>query len=159
MDTENLFKLYEIAWQQRYQTKKHENIDCIESKLEYYESMLLKKDIDKYIYKFREFPYLDIWKKACTQKKDYFIARIEGEIVDIIYYVSYILIQLNSNDIIRYYAYRGDDFIFNGDFYEPTITKRCKNLLFICQKVDLQLYNRIIKYIKKEFKENYVSWR
>lgn len=123
MDTENLFKFYEIAWQQRYQTKKYENLDCIESKLEYYESILLKKDINEYIHNHKEFPYLDIWKKACTQKKDYFIARIDAKIVDVIFDASYMLICLYSKDITRYYAYRGADFMFNGDIYEPTITK------------------------------------
>lgn len=47
---------------------------------------------------------------------------------------------------------KGADFIFNGNNYEPSKTITYRNLLLICQKLDLQLYNNILKYIKTNIK-------
>lgn len=152
MNTENLFKLYYIAWHQRNKTREYSKFGCLENNLEQYENILLKSDIDKYIYNYKDSPYLDIWEKACTKKREYFLSIINKNITDIVEDASNLLIYISSNDIIDYYAYKGADFIFNGGNYEPSRTRTYKNLLLICQKLDLQLYNNILKYIKTHIK-------
>lgn len=152
MNTENLFKLYYIAWHQRNKTREYAELGCLEKNLETYETILLKRNIDEYISNYVDSAYLDIWKKVCTKKKDYFLSIINKNITDIVEDASNLLIYLSSKDIIDFYAYKGADFIFNGDNYEPSRTRTYKNLLLICQKLDLELYNNILKYIKTNIK-------
>lgn len=63
MNTENLFKLYYIAWHQRNKTREYAELGCLEKNLENYETILLKRNIDEYISNYVDSAYLDIWKK------------------------------------------------------------------------------------------------
>ncbi|AVK49388.1 hypothetical protein AXY43_16050 [Clostridium sp. MF28] len=149
MNTKNLFKLYYIAWHQRNKTRKYTKFGCLENNLEQYENILLKSDIDKYISNYKHSSYLDIWEKACTQKKDYFLNIFHQNMISIAEYTSNLLFYLSSENIDDFFKYKGADFIFTSDTLEPSPIKTHKNLLLICKKLDLQLYKTILKYIKK----------
>lgn len=149
MNTKNLFKLYYIAWHQRNKTREYTKFGCLENNLEQYENILLQSDIDKYISNYKDSPYLDIWEKVCTKKKDYFITILYQNATNIVEYTSNLLVYLSSEDITDFFEYKGADFIFNGDNLEPSPIKTYKNLLLICQKLDKQLYKTILKYIIK----------
>lgn len=149
MNTENLFKLYYIAWHQRNKTREYSKFGCLENNLEQYENILLKSDIDEYISNYKDSPYLDIWKKVCTKKKDYFINILYQNSYHIVEYTSNLLFYLSSENITDFFEYKRADFIFNGDNLEPSPIKTYKNLLLICQKLDKQLYKTILKHIIK----------
>lgn len=94
--------------------------------------------------------YLDIWEKVCSKKKEYFLTKVNENISNIVEDGSNILFYLSSQYISDYYGYTGADFNFSGENLEPSSTKIYKNLLLIARKLDLQLYNNILKDISKD---------
>jgi DNA polymerase III delta prime subunit len=141
MNTLNVFKLYYIAWHQKNETREYTELGCLKNNLNHYENILLKSDINEYISNYNYSTYLNIWEKVCTKKKEYFLAKINENMSNIVEDTSNILFYLSSQDISDYYIYTGADFNLNGENLEPSTTKTYKNLLLIARKLDLQLYN------------------
>ncbi|WP_244834694.1 hypothetical protein [Clostridium sp. BJN0001] len=152
MNTLNVFKLYYISWHQKNRTRKYIEFGCLESHLNKYESILKKSNIEDYISNFNSSMYLDIWRKVCTKKREYFLTKIYDNISNIVEDASNILFYLSSQDISDYYGYTGADFNYYGENSEPSLTKIYKNLLLISQKLDFQLYNNIVTDITRSVK-------
>lgn len=148
MNILNVFKLYYIAWHQKNGTREYSEFGYLKNNLDLYENILLKSNIDEYISNYNYSMYLDIWEKVCNKKNDYFLSKIDENIANIVDDASNILFYLSSQDILDYYKYTGADFNYNGENSEPSATKIYKNLLMIAKKLDLQLYNNILKDIK-----------
>ena len=112
MNTLNVFKLYYVAWHQKNKTRAYSEFGCLKNNLDCYENILLKSNIEEYISNYNYSPYLDIWEKVCTKKKEYFLSKINENISKIVQDTSNILFYLSSQDICDYYIYTGADFDF-----------------------------------------------
>ncbi|AVK49381.1 hypothetical protein AXY43_16015 [Clostridium sp. MF28] len=152
MNTLNVFKLYYIAWHQKNETREYSEFGCLKNNLNRYEAILQKSNIEDYISEYKYSMYLDLWEKVCTKKKEFFLAKIYKNISNIVEDASNILFYLSSQDISDYYGYTGADFNYNGENSEPSSTKIYKNLLLIARKLDLQLYNNLLKDIMRNVK-------
>ena len=154
MNILNVFKLYYISWHQKNGTRKYTEFGCLKKHLNKYESILKKSNIEDYISNFNSSMYLDIWEEVCIKKKEYFLDKIYDNISGIVEDASNMLFYLSSKNIEDYYSYTGADFDYDGDNLEPSETKKYKNLLLIAKKLDLILYD----YILKEIREQVDSW-
>lgn len=150
MNVLNVFKLYYIGWHQANKTREYSEFGCLKDNLSSYESILLKSDIEPYISNFNYSMYLDIWEKVCTKKREYFLAKVRENMSNIIEDAANMLYYLSSEDISDYYSYIGADFDYEEDSIEPSETKKYKNLLLIAKRLDIVLYNDLLKEIKEK---------
>lgn len=114
MNTLNVFKLYYIAWHQKNETREYSEFGCLKNNLNKYEAILQKSNIEDYISEYKYSMYLDIWEKVCTKKKEFFLAKIDKNISNIVENASNLLFYLSSQDILAYYEYTGADLNYNG---------------------------------------------
>lgn len=151
MEIEDVFKLYYIGWQQKFNIKEYREFSNAKNDLILCENLIIKEDdISSILKYFSSTIYLDIWEKVCKKNKEFFNKNsinykneIIEDIVEKLFYIS-------SNDINDYINYKNEEFtpIFNKETFEikrneVSKNKTMKSLLLIIKEINPILFGFI----------------